>query len=81
MYVVETGDLRRMINNHRFTIKTKRVKEPVAEHFIIKVHSWKGMTVVVTDHNTHWTDADKKSKTYQMLRLRSFRPAGINKFN
>lgn len=32
-YVGETGDLRRRINNHRSTIKTKKIKEPVGGTF------------------------------------------------
>ena len=81
-YVGETGDIRRRINNHRSTIKTKRVQEPVAEHFNLEGHSWEDMTVVVIDHDIHWTDADRKSKEkFWMHRLKSFRPAGINKLN
>lgn len=79
-YVGETGDLRRRINNHRSTIKTKKVKEPVGEHFNTSGHKWEDMTVLVIDHNPHWTDAERKSKEkFWMHRLKSFRPDGMNK--
>ena len=79
-YVGETGDLRRRINNHRSTIKTKKTKEPVGEHFNLNGHKWEDMTVVVIDHNPHWTDAERKSKEkFWMHRLKSFRPDGMNR--
>ncbi|XP_052680295.1 uncharacterized protein LOC128161092 [Crassostrea angulata] len=79
-YVGETGDLRRRINNHRSTIKTKKVKEPVGEHFNTSGHKWEDMTVLVINHNPHWTDAERKSKEkFWMHRLKSFRPDGMNK--
>lgn len=38
------------------------------------------MTVLVIDHNPHWTDAERKSKEkFWMHRLKSFRPDGMNK--
>jgi hypothetical protein len=38
------------------------------------------MTVVVIDHNPHWTDAERKNKEkFWMHRLKSFRPDGMNK--
>jgi hypothetical protein len=38
------------------------------------------MTVVVIDHNPHWTDAERKNKEkLWMHRLKSFRPDGMNK--
>ena len=81
-YVGETGDLRRRINNHRSTIKTKRIQEPVAEHFNLAGHKWQDMSVVVIDHNTHWTDTERKHKEkFWMHRLNSFRPQGMNKMN
>uniref|UniRef100_K1PKD0 Uncharacterized protein n=1 Tax=Magallana gigas TaxID=29159 RepID=K1PKD0_MAGGI len=43
-------------------------------------HKWEGMTVLVIDHNPHWTDAERKSKEkFWMHRLKSFRPDGMNK--
>ena len=81
-YIGETGDLRRRINNHRSTIKTKKINEPVGEHFNLEGHKWEDMTVVVIDHNPRWTDAQRKSKEkFWMHRLKSFRPNGINKLN
>ncbi|XP_065938446.1 uncharacterized protein [Magallana gigas] len=74
------GDLRRRINNHHSTIKTKKVKEPVGEHFNTSGHKWEDMAVLVIDHNPHWTDAERKSKDrFWMHRLKSFRPDGMNK--
>jgi hypothetical protein len=61
-YVGEPGDLLRRINNHRSTIKTKKTKEPVGVHFNLNGHKWENMTVVVIDHNLHWTDAERKNK-------------------
>ena len=81
-YVGETGDLRRRINNHRSTIKTKRIQEPVAEHFNLAGHKWQDMSVVVIDHNAHWTYTGRKHKEkFWMHRLKSFRPQGMNKMN
>ena len=79
-YVGETGDLRRRINNHRSTIKTKKLREPVGEHFNLEGHKWEDMSVVVIDHNPDWSDAERKRKEkFWMHRLQSFRPNGINK--
>lgn len=65
----------RRINN---TIKTKQIKEPVGEHFNMCGNKWDDLTVVVIDHNLHWTDAKQKSKVkFWMLRLKSFRPDGM----
>ena len=81
-YVGETGDLRRRINNHRSTIKTKKIKEPVGEHFNLDDHKWEDMMVLVIDHNPNWTDAERKNKEkFWMHRLKSFRPDGINKLS
>ena len=81
-YVGETGDLRRRINNHRSTIKTKRITEPVAEHFNLDGHKWEDMTVIVIDHNPRWSDSDRKNKEkFWMHRLKSFHPNGMNKIN
>lgn len=67
----------RRINN---TIKTKQIKEPVGEHFNMCGNKWDDLTVVVIDHNLHWTDAKQKSKVkFWMLRLKSFRPDGMIK--
>jgi hypothetical protein len=61
-YVGETGDLRRGINNHRSTIKTKRITEPVAEHFNLDGHKWEDMTVIVIDHNPRWSDSEQEKQ-------------------
>ena len=59
-----------------------KVKEPFAEHFNIEGQSWEDMTAVVIDHNTRWTNADRKSKKmFWMHRLKSFRQADINKLH
>ena len=82
IYVGETGALRRRINNHRATIKTKTKKhrEAVGEHFNLEGHKWEDMSVVVIDHNPDWGDAERKRKEiFWMHRLQSFRPNGINK--
>jgi hypothetical protein len=56
------------------------MKEPVGEHFNLNGHKWEDMTVVVIDHNPHWTDAERKSKEkFWMHRFKSFRPDGMNK--
>lgn len=68
-YVVETGDLRRRINNHRFTIQTKRVKKPVAEHFNLEGHSWEDILTITPT---------TRMQTKRTRRLRSF-TGGINK--
>ena len=79
-YVGETGDIRRRINNHRSTIKTKKLKEPVGEHFNLEGHKWEDMAVVVIDHNPNWSDVERKRKEkFWMHRLQTFRPKGINK--
>lgn len=79
-YVGETGDLRKRINNHRSTIKTKRITEPVGEHFNLDGHKWEDMIVVVIDHNQTWSSTDRKKKEkFWMHRLKSFRPNGMNK--
>jgi predicted GIY-YIG superfamily endonuclease len=81
-YVGETGDLRRKINNHLSTIKTKRIQEPVTEHFNLSGHKWQDMSVVVIDHNAHWNDTERKNKEkFWMHRLKSFRHQGMNKMN
>ena len=60
--------------------KTKKTKEPVGEHFNLNGHKLEDMTVVVIDHNPHWTDAERKNKEkFWMHRLKSFRPDGMNK--
>ena len=81
-YVGETTNTRLRINNHRSTIKTKRVTEPVGEHFNIEGHVWQDMQVVIIDHNSTWTDSQRKSKEKSwMHRLKSCRPDGMNKLN
>lgn len=81
-YVGETGDLRRRINNHRSTIRTKKIHEPVGEHFNLDGHGWEDMATVVIDHNPEWSDSQRRSKEkFWMHRLKSFRPDGINKLN
>lgn len=75
--LIEYGDL---LNNHRSTIKTKIIREPVGEHFNMRGHKWEDMTVVFIDHNPHWADAERKSKEkFWMDRLKSFRPDGMKK--
>lgn len=42
----------------------KKTKESIGEHFNISGHKWEDtcMTVVVIDHNPHWSDTGKTKK-------------------
>ena len=63
----ETGDLRRTINNNGSTIKTKRVKEPVVEHFNLEGHSWDDMTEVVIDHNSNGRMQTERARSFECI--------------
>ncbi|XP_078312786.1 uncharacterized protein LOC144619236 [Crassostrea virginica] len=67
LYIGETGDLPRRINNHRSTIKTKKINEPVGEHFNLEGHKWEDMTVVVIDHKPRCMDRYSEKKQGKVL--------------
>ena len=78
-YVGETTDLRKRINNHRSSIRTKK-DLPVATHFNGNNHRWEDMSIMVIDHDPRWSDTERKQKEkFWMHRLKSFEPHGINK--
>ena len=78
-YVGETTDLRKRVNNHRSSIRTKK-DLPVAIHFNSSNHRWEDMTILVIDNDPTWSDAERKKKEkFWMHRLKSFEPQGINK--
>lgn len=58
LYIGETGDLRRRINNQRSTIKTKksRTRPAVRKHSNLSGQKWEDMTVKVIVLNPHWTN-------------------------
>lgn len=43
----ETGDLIRRVDNHRFTINTKKIKEPIGEHFNLDGYKREDMMMVL----------------------------------
>ena len=78
-YIGETTDLRKRINNHRSSIRTKK-DLPVATHFNGNNHRWEDMSIMVIDHDPRWSDTERKQKEkFWMHRLKSFEPHGINK--
>lgn len=46
-FIGETGDLRKKINNHLSTIKTKKINKPIAELFNVRYHNWGDITVAL----------------------------------
>ena len=80
-YVGETGDpLNLRVNNHRSSIRTKKLHLPVAEHFNTDNHGWEDMSVVAIDHNPNWTTEQRiQMENCWQHRLRTIQPDGLNK--
>lgn len=59
-FIGETGDLRKKINNHLSTTKTKKINKPIAELFNVRSQLGRHYSGVI-DHTPHWKDARKTS--------------------
>lgn len=46
-FIRETDDLRKRINNHLSTTKTKKINKPIAELFNVRCHKWEDIAVVL----------------------------------
>lgn len=79
-FIMETGDLRKIINNHRSTTKTKKINKPIQELFNVRCHKWEDINYSsVINHNINWTDAERKSQgNFKIHRLKSLRPDRMN---
>lgn len=85
IYVGETTcDLKTRLNNHRFTIRKKRLDLPVSKHFAEKNHSeWDIKCVVIDSVPPLKRGGDRlmklrKKELEWIFRLNSLRPHGLN---
>ena len=79
-YVGETkNSLRMRMTQHRSAIKTKKVEQPVANHFNLPHHSITNLRVIAIDQNDAWTDKTRKAKeNFWELNLKTTVPFGLN---
>lgn len=61
-YIGETGYLREESTTIALP-KEPIIKEPIGEQFKMRGHQWEDMTVVVIDHNAHWTDKQARKRS------------------
>ena len=79
-YVGESkNSLRMRMTQHRSAIKTKKVKQPVANHFNLPHHSIYNLRVIAIDQNDAWTDQIRKAKeNFWEFNLKTTAPFGLN---
>ena len=79
-YVGESkNSLRMRMTQHRSAIKTKKVEQPVANHFNLPHHSITNLRVIAIDQNDAWTDKTRKAKeNFWELNLKTTVPFGLN---
>lgn len=60
-YIGETGYLREESTTIALP-KEPIIKESIREQFKMRGYQWEAMTVVVIDHNAHWTDKQARER-------------------
>ncbi|PIK43184.1 hypothetical protein BSL78_19969 [Apostichopus japonicus] len=79
-YIGESKNTLRMrMTQHRSAIKTKKIYQPVANHFNLQNHSIENLRVIAIDQNDSWTDKSRKAKeNFWELNLKTTAPFGLN---
>ncbi|KAJ8032973.1 Zonadhesin [Holothuria leucospilota] len=64
-YVGESkNSLRMRMTQHRSAIKTKKVEQPVANHFNLPRHSTDNLRVIAIEQNSSWNNRSRKQKEH-----------------
>ena len=67
------------ITQRRSAIKTKKVEQPVANHFNLPRHSTDNLRVIAIDQNSSWNNRSRKQKEHFWIgMLQTMTPSGLN---